>query len=154
IFTLGGVNQSTSASATTLLQRPAGLKVNSGNLYVADQQINVVWKIVISTGVESIFAGVPGLATYAGDGGAAVSAKLNGPTDIAFDSTGNAYIADSGNHRVRKVDTSGNISTWVGTGTGSSTGDGGAGTSATINSPQAAIPDTANNLYIAEFSGN
>jgi trimeric autotransporter adhesin len=113
-----------------------------------------VWKIVIATGVESVFAGVPGLNTNAGDGGLAVNAKLNGPTDIVFDSSGNAYICDAGNNRIRKVDTSGNISTWVGTGTASSTGDGGAGTAATINSPQALAMDASNNLFIAEFSGN
>jgi len=90
-----------------------------------------------------------------GDGGPATSAQLNFPRAIAFDSNDNLYIADQMNHRIRKVDTSGNISTVAGSGAadyglGDFSGDGGAATSAKLNNPLGVAFDSRGNLYIAD----
>ena len=91
-----------------------------------------------------------GTAGFAGDGGAATSAELNYPTGIAFDSSGNLYIADHVNHRIRKVDTSGNISTIDGDGTLGYLGDSAAATSAELDSPCGVAVDSSGNVYIAD----
>ncbi|BFH60104.1 NHL domain-containing protein [Paenibacillus azoreducens] len=95
-----------------------------------------------------------GINDYSGDGGPAASAGLNNPSGVAVDSTGNLYIADSSNHRVRKVDTSGKISTIAGTGTGGYSGDGGPATSASLNNPYGLTIDSIGNLYISDYSND
>jgi uncharacterized protein (TIGR03437 family) len=95
--------------------------------------------------------GTPG---YTGDGSAANAAQVNGPFSAALDSSGNLYIADQFNHAIRKVDTSGNISTVAGNGTAGYTGDGGAATSANLNDPQGVIVDSSGNIYIADTNNN
>lgn len=91
-----------------------------------------------------------GVAGFSGDGGLASAAQLNQPTDVFKDRLGNIYIADKGNHRIRKVDASGIITTIVGTGTAGYTGDGGAAISATLTEPNRVVVDTAGNIYIAD----
>jgi len=88
---------------------------SSGNLYIADTENHSIRKVG-TNGVISTVAGI-GTFGYHGDGGAATSAALTYPTSVAIDSSGNLYIADQYNHRIRKVDTSGIISTVAGTGT-------------------------------------
>ncbi|XGV87867.1 MAG: DUF4347 domain-containing protein [Limnothrix sp. BL-A-16] len=95
-----------------------------------------------------------GTAGFAGDGGAATAAQLNAPYGIAFDSSGNLYIADFSNHRIRKVDTSGNITTVAGNGTAGFAGDGGAATAAQLNAPTNIALDGSGNLYIADEQNN
>ena len=91
-----------------------------------------------------------GTAGFLGDGGAATSAELNYPTGIAFDSSGNLYIADHVNHRIRKVDTSGIITTIAGNGTLGYLGDSAAATSAELDSPCGVAVDSSGNVYIAD----
>ena len=122
----------------------------AGNLYIADTANNMVRRV--SNGVISNFAGT-GTAGSSGDGSAATSAQLNGPQGLAVDSAGNLYIADTQNHRVRKV-TGGTISTVAGSGTAGFAGDGGAAGSAQLNLPFGVAVDAAGNLYIAEFGNN
>jgi trimeric autotransporter adhesin len=95
-----------------------------------------------------------GTGGYSGDGGAAVSAQLNSPIAVAVDASGNWFIADNGNNRIRKVTSSGIISTVAGTGTGGYSGDGGSAVSAQINSPAGVAKDSAGNLFIADKGNN
>lgn len=93
----------------------------------------MIWKITPPpTPVVSIVAGLLNTCGYNGDGIAATLARVNVPYGVAFDSTGNMYIADAGNNRVREVNTSGNISTIAGNGRCGYTGDGASATAAEL----------------------
>ena len=100
-------------------------------------------------GMIYTFAG-NGNANYGGDGGAAASASFNQPADIAVDTAGNVYIADSGNNRIRKVDAGGNTTTVAGNGIGGYGGDNGPAINARLNAPVGIAVDSAGNLYIAD----
>ena len=87
---------------------------------------------------------------YSGDGGNATAAQLSNPDGIALDAVGNLYIADYGNSRIRKVNTSGIISSIAGNGTTGFSGDGGQATNAGIGYPWGVSLDASGNLYIAD----
>ena len=91
-----------------------------------------------------------GTAGFTGDGGAATGAELSNPLGILLDSSGNLYIADQVNHRIRKMDAGGMITTWAGNGTGAYLGDSGAATSAELYDPAGMVMDSSGNLYIAD----
>jgi uncharacterized protein (TIGR03437 family) len=145
------------AATSAQLNTPMGVAVgnsslgSAANLYIADTANNVVRSV--ASGVISNVAG-NGTAGSSGDGNAATSAQLNGPQGLAVDSAGNLYIADTQNHRVRKVAANGAISTVAGTGTAGSGGDGGPAASAQLNLPFGVALDPSGNLYIAEFGNN
>ncbi len=147
----GDGGQATSAT----IQNPLGINLDSSsNVYFGDcGSYNYIRKVTVSTGTIATVAG-SGSAGYNGDNIQATATTLNFPHDVVLDSFGNLYISDWSNNRVRKVDVSTSvITTVVGTGTASSTGDGSAATSATINSPCYSRFDSAGNLYIAESNG-
>ena len=148
----GGPNNVQALSASVGL--PVGVAQDShSNLYIADTHGNRVYK-VDTTGVLTVFAGT-GSAGFSGDAGLATAAQLSGPTGLAVDSSGNVFIADSGNHVIREVNaTTLNISTVAGTGGVSGfAGDGAAATSAKLNNPNGVFVDSANDIFIAD-SGN
>ena len=120
----------------------------AGNLYIADTDNNRIRK-VDTAGIITTVAG-DGIRGYGGDGGQAVSAPLGAPQGVTTDGAGNVYIADTRNHRIRKVDTTGIITTIAGDGTGGYGGDGGQAVSAQMDSPGGVVVDGAGNLYIAD----
>jgi uncharacterized protein (TIGR03437 family) len=122
-----------------------------GNLYVADQNNNRVRK-VDSKGIITTIAG-NGAPGFTGDGGPATQASLNSPAGLCLDAANNLYIADVGNYRIRKVDSSGNITTVAGNGIESYSGDGGPATQASMYIPIRCVIDAAGNLYVADQSG-
>ena len=100
-------------------------------------------------GALSVIAGT-GVCGYNGDNRPAVSAQLDDPNGIAFDSAGNLYFSDSNNHRIRRIDRTGIIATVAGTGTAGFSGDGGPGTQAQLNLPFGIAMAPGNLLYIAD----
>ena len=102
-----------------------------------------------TTGVISTVAG-SGIAGYSGDGGPATSAGLNEPFGLVVDSSGNLFIGDFGNNRVREVNTSGVISTVAGNGTAGYSGDGGPAASAELNEPAGVAVDSAGDVFIGD----
>ncbi len=134
--------------------------VTSNFLYVADTGNNLIRKIDQSGNKITNIAGQPRSANGAdiGDGGLATSATLNGPTGMATDAIGQLYVADTGNNRIRKIDTAGNISTIAGTGTAGAGGDGKTAIIAQLNQPTGLTlqcDDTQNcQLYIADTGNN
>jgi trimeric autotransporter adhesin len=131
------------------LTHPVGIAVDaSGNVYIADTYNNRIRLVTKSTGIITTVAG-DGTQGYSGDGGLATSAQLYFPYGIAVDTSGNIYIADFNNDRIRMVTKStGIITTVAGDGTKSSTGDGGQATSAGVYYPYQIAVDTSGNIYI------
>ncbi len=129
--------------------RPFGLGFDRAwNLYISDNTNNRI-RMVDVAGTITTIAGSTA-AGYAGDGGSATAAILNNPSGIAIDKTGNLFIADCYNNRIRKIDTSGIISTIAGNGSFGFSGDGGPATSAKLYLPISVATDSAGNLYIAD----
>ena len=120
----------------------------SGNVYIADTVNNRIRKLDAAGKVTTV-AGT-GAAGFSGDGGQATAAQLNIPEGLALDASGNIYIADTGNHTIRKVDSAGDISTVAGTGLAGDSGDGGSATAALLNGPKGVYVDTSDNIYIAD----
>ena len=128
------------------LSVPRGIAIDAGgNLYVADTGNNQVHRL--DDGILTTIAGAAGL----GDGGPANNARLLEPKGIALLQDGTVYITDSGNNRVRKVDTEGVITTLAGTG---EQGDGGPATEAQLYYPTGITVDSAGNVYISDSRNN
>ena len=140
------------ASLEELFSPSSIARDNSGNLYIADAFNNRIRKIN-TNGIISTIAGT-GAAAYSGDGSAATAAALNSPYGIAVDGTGNIYVSDQANQRIRKINTSGIISTVAGNGSAGYTSDGVAGTTAEVNYPAGIACDAAGNVYVADYFNN
>jgi sugar lactone lactonase YvrE len=135
------------------LGSPTGLAVDAaGNIYIADGWNNRVRKVAAASGIITTFAGVGGVLGI-GDGGPATLAALQAPSAIAFDGDGNAYVADTFNHRIRKIVPNGTITTIAGTGfsgNGSGDGDDGPATAANLTFPSGVTADAAGNVYFID----
>ena len=134
------------AALNAQLSSPVGLAIDSaGDIFIADSGNNRV-REVLTSGIIVTVAG-NGVAGFAGDGGPAVSAQFSNVQGIAVDSSGNLFVADSGNNRVRKVSVSGIVTTVAGNGNSAYTGDGGPALSAQLSATNIAI-DNHGDLFI------
>jgi len=120
----------------------------SGNLYFSDPYNHCVRRISPSGTIQTVAGGTFG---NSGDGGAPASAQLKYPRGVVVDRSGNLFVADSLNYRVRVVGSGGTLFTAAGTGTSGFGGDGGPGPYAALNMPYALAVDPAGNLYIADL---
>jgi uncharacterized protein (TIGR03437 family) len=113
-----------------------------------------VLEIPAGATVTTILAGSGASPNFGGDNGLATAAQLYSPSSVAMDSSGNWYIADTSNNRIRMVTPAGVISTIAGTGTAGSTGDNGPASAAELNAPRALAFDSFGNLCVADSGNN
>ena len=141
------------AATSASLQSPSGVACDaSGNLFIADNEHNRIRKAGLN-GIITTVAG-NGNGTFSGDGGAATNASLVRPSGVGFDASGNLYIADKFNNRIRMVVTNGIITTVAGNGSATFAGDGGAATNAGLFEPAGVAMDASGNLWIADTVNN
>jgi len=153
----GGQGNGGPATAAQL-NDPRGIALDSfGNIYISDTGNNVVRMVDHGTGLINTVAG-SGYAGFGGDGGSATSftVKLNAPRGLAVDASGNLYIADTGNNRVRRVDhsTPHVITTYAGNGIAGFAGDGGAAGSAEVSGPRGLAVNAVGDLFIGDSGNN
>ncbi len=141
------------ASKALLNQPFMGMLDASGNLYFSDAGNCVVREINASTQVITTVAG-NGACGYSGDGGPATKAEFNNPQGIAFDGAGNMYVVDCENFVIRKINTSGVISTYAGIAGTIGYNDNVTATQATFNTPEGIASDSNGNLYVADTYNN
>jgi sugar lactone lactonase YvrE len=137
------------------LSGPEGVLVDgSGNILIADSGNGRVREVVTATGDITTIAG-NGAKSFGGDGHPAIDAELDTPVSVLVDGSGNIFIADSNNNRVREVAaSSGNIQTVAGNGTPGFSGDGGPATGAELNLPFGLAVDSQGNLFIADLNNS
>jgi uncharacterized protein (TIGR03437 family) len=131
------------------LGNPTGVAVASdGTIYIADTENDRIRKV----GTDGIISTIAGAGAFLGDGGDSTLARLNGGQrfDVALDRSGNLYILDGGDRRVRKVTPSGTISTFAGNGRTSISGDGGPAINASFANPSGIAVDAQGNVYISD----
>ncbi len=121
----------------------------SGNIYLADGNSHVIHKVT-PAGVLTTFAGTAG--TPGNIDGAGAAAQFNTPRGLTIDQSGNLYVADSGNHKIRKIDPLGNVSTIAGTGVSGYVD--GLGAIAEFNQPYGVAVDQSGNLYVTDTGNN
>ena len=140
-------------ATSAMLSFPSGVAVDaSGNLFIADLGNNRIRKLT-PAGLITTVAG-NGILGYSGDGGPATSAELDRPSDVAVDASGNLFIADNGNNRIRKVTAAGIITTVTGSGSAGYSGDGGSAASAELDLPWGVAVDASGNLFIADYGNS
>jgi sugar lactone lactonase YvrE len=146
-----GFSGDTGSSSLAQLKSPSGLWLTTGTvLYIADEENHRIRKI--ESGIISTVAGSAGPGSFAGDGGQATAARLNGPYGVYMDTTGKLFIADNVNYRIRVVDTNNIITTFAGSGVETPfNGENIPATSANLNHPHDVKGDFLGNIYIAEF---
>ena len=139
-------------ATAAFLRSPSDVAVDrDGNLYLTEWHGHRVRKID-PFGIVSTLAGT-GDWGFSGDGGQATQAMLNHPFAIAADALGNLYVAEREGKRIRRIDPSGVITTFAGTGVRGYSGDGGPATLARLEHPLGVATDSAGNVYVAEDDG-
>lgn len=140
-------------ATNAILYDPSKIAVDAiGNIYFSDYQNNRVRKID-TNGIITTFAG-NGTQAYLGDGGAATNAALFFPQGLTIDASGNVYIADAFNNRIRMVNTNGIISTIAGNGGSGYAGDGALAVQSQLSVPMAVALDNGSNLFIVDENNN
>ncbi len=135
------------------LNLPYGLAIDKfGNIYFPEV-LNYCVRKINTSGVISTIAG-NGTYGFSGDGGSATAAQFRYPGGIAISDTGDIFVADYQNHRIRKINSAGIINTFAGNGTSGNTGDNGAATDAELNAPNSVYIDDDNNVYITDCYAN
>jgi uncharacterized protein (TIGR03437 family) len=150
-FSGGSGDNGPATQARLNAPRAVAVDASGNNVYIADTGNNRIRKV--SAGSITAVAGTS-LAAFGGDGGPALSAQFFGPRGIAVDASGNIYVADYTNSRVRMISTNGIITTIGGNGRFGYTGDGGAGTSAALNFPSGVAVDAAGNVFVSDTQNN
>ena len=153
ISTVAGYNGS-GRPATRVGLSPTGIALRGNELVIADTNANVIRSVDLSSGSQVVIAGKAS-AGPAGDGGAAADAQFNGPAQVSLDSSGNVYVADTLNHKIRKVDRSrGRVIAVAGDGTMGFGGDGGPATLAKTAFPRGVALDPSGNVYFSDTANN
>jgi sugar lactone lactonase YvrE len=148
-----GFSGDNAAATNASLDSPYGIAVDaSGNLFIADSHNGRIRRVAASTGVITTFAGNGSLGS-AGDGGAGTSAALALPRGVHVDATGDVYLADTANHRIRRISPAGTINTIAGGAAEGFSGDGSAPTGATLDSPNSIAVSPAGLVTLSD-AGN
>lgn len=143
-----GANDGTGAFAS--FYGPRGLALDStGNLYVADSDNHRIRKVT----PQGVVTTVAGSGTPGWSDGTGTSAMFNGPSGVAVDTSGNLYVADTFNHRIRKIAPGGSVTTLAGNGSPGMVNHT-VGTSAAFNQPWGIVVDSAGNLFVSDFNNN
>lgn len=133
------------AGTAATFNDPASIAIDANaNIYVADTGNSLIRKIDASGNVTTL----AGSSSQGSTNGLGTAASFALPNGIAADASGNVYVADSGNNEIRKIDTSGNVTTFAGSGTSGSAN--GLGVAASFNFPTAVAVDASGNVYVAD----
>lgn len=146
-----GYNGDDKPATNAQLAAPTDVAVDplGQGLYIADNGNHRIRRVDLTTGIITTVAGT-GQQGFSGDGGPATEATLSYPSGVALDALGNLYIADSQNHRIRKVDVNGIITTVAGNGARGFSGDNGPATAASFKEPVAVAVSSTGFLFVAD----
>lgn len=145
----GGLAGDGGTATAALLNHPRQITLDpAGNLYIADLLNCRIRRVDVATGAIQTVAGT--VCGFGGDGGPATAAAFQNPWGVAVDSSGNIYVSDTGNSRVRRISTGGIVTTYAGNGIYAWSGDGGLATAASLTGPRYLAFDSAGNLHVAE----
>ena len=145
----GGFSGDGGQALAAQFKHPTAFDFAAGGGLVITDQLNYRIRRVTGAGIVNTIGG-NGVKAFSGDGGSGLGASISDPGAVAVDSLGNVYFGDAGNHRVRRIDTNGIITTIAGTGAAASTGDGGPASAAAVHEPFGVAFDSAGNLYVLE----